>query len=113
MNLDYSPDSTVSTAEVEIAIPNYGVTDGSKIDVVTTESGIKHSLVRNSFDKSSMDNKIALGYSGIGINVASGKSFDSQGEQSSGSNRSVKSMIGIYKVGSALPEAIYLTSHRL
>ncbi|KAG7054696.1 hypothetical protein JMJ77_0007172 [Colletotrichum scovillei] len=98
LNLDYSPDSTVSTAEVEIAIPNYGVTDGSKIDVVTTESGIKHSLVRNSFDKSSMDNKIALGYSGIGINVASGKSFDSQGEQSSGSNRSVKSMIGIYKL---------------
>ncbi|KAI3553479.1 hypothetical protein CABS03_05961 [Colletotrichum abscissum] len=92
------PDSTVSTAEVEIAIPNYGVTDGSKIDVVTTESGIKHSLVRNSFDKSSMDNKLALGYSGIGINVASGKSFDSQGEQSSGSNRSVKSMIGIYKL---------------
>ncbi|KAK1491742.1 hypothetical protein CABS01_12066 [Colletotrichum abscissum] len=98
LNLDYSPDSTVSTAEVEIAIPNYGVTDGSKIDVVTTESGIKHSLVRNSFDKSSMDNKLALGYSGIGINVASGKSFDSQGEQSSGSNRSVKSMIGIYKL---------------
>ncbi|KAI3530605.1 hypothetical protein CSPX01_14714 [Colletotrichum filicis] len=98
LNLDYSPDNTVSTAEVEIAIPNYGVTDGSKIDVVTTESGIKHSLVRNSFDKSSMDNKIALGYSGIGINVASGKSFDSQGEQSSGSNRSVKSMIGIYKL---------------
>ncbi|KXH53519.1 hypothetical protein CSIM01_12762 [Colletotrichum simmondsii] len=98
LNLDYSPDSTVSTAEVEIAIPNYGVTDGSKIDVVTTESGIKHSLVRNSFDKSSMDNKIALGYSGIGINVASGKSFDAQGEQSSGSTRSVKSMIGIYKL---------------
>ncbi|KAK1530285.1 uncharacterized protein CCOS01_05388 [Colletotrichum costaricense] len=98
LNLDYSPDSTVSTAEVEIAIPNYGVTDGSKIDVVTTESGIKHSLVRNSFDKASMDNKIALGYSGIGINVASGKSFDSQGEQSSGSNRSIKSMIGIYKL---------------
>ncbi|KAK1719367.1 uncharacterized protein BDZ83DRAFT_465923 [Colletotrichum acutatum] len=98
LNLDYSPDSTVSTAEVESAIPNYGVTDGSKIDVVTTESGIKHSLVRNSFDKSSMDNKIALGYSGIGINVAGGRSFDSQGEQSSGSNRSIKSMIGIYKL---------------
>ncbi|OHE97201.1 hypothetical protein CORC01_07455 [Colletotrichum orchidophilum] len=80
------------------AIPNYGVTDGSKIDVVTVESDIRHSLVRNSFDKSSMDSKIAIGYSGLGVNMSVGSSLDSQRGKSSENKKSIKNMIGRYKL---------------
>ncbi|GJC98641.1 hypothetical protein ColKHC_07467 [Colletotrichum higginsianum] len=81
------------------AIPNYGVTDGSKIDVVIVESDMRNSLVRNNFEKSSMDSKIAMGYSGLGVAIGTGTSSDAQNSQSSERNRSTKRMIGKYMVG--------------
>ncbi|OBR07236.1 hypothetical protein CH63R_08757 [Colletotrichum higginsianum IMI 349063] len=102
LNLEYAPsrgNGSVSGIPVADAIPNYGVTDGSKIDVVIVESDMRNSLVRNNFEKSSMDSKIAMGYSGLGVAIGTGTSSDAQNSQSSERNRSTKRMIGKYMVG--------------
>ncbi|TIC92698.1 hypothetical protein CH35J_010230 [Colletotrichum higginsianum] len=99
LNLEYAPsrgNGSVSGIPVADAIPNYGVTDGSKIDVVIVESDMRNSLVRNNFEKSSMDSKIAMGYSGLGVAIGTGTSSDAQNSQSSERNRSTKRMIGKY-----------------
>ncbi|KZL68463.1 hypothetical protein CI238_00125 [Colletotrichum incanum] len=99
LNLDYTPSrggNGVSGISIADAIPNYGVTDGSKIDVVFVESDMRNSLVRNHFEKSSMDSKISMGYSGLGIAMGTGTNSEAQNSQSSERNKSAKRMIGKY-----------------
>ncbi|KAK1580373.1 uncharacterized protein LY79DRAFT_661175 [Colletotrichum navitas] len=86
------------------AIPNYGVTDGSQIDGVVVESDIRHSLIRNHFEKSSMNSKIAVGYSGLSVALSAGANSEAERSLSSEQNMPIKRMIGKYMlVYSTLP----------
>ncbi|GKT44981.1 uncharacterized protein ColSpa_05162 [Colletotrichum spaethianum] len=106
LNLDYAPSRGDNGAPIADAIPNYGVTDGSKIDVEVVESDMRNSLVRNNFEKSSMDSKIAMGYSGLGIAMSAGTNSEAQNSQSSERNKSTKRMFGKYMVIIPLKSAV-------
>ncbi|KAL2879495.1 hypothetical protein SGCOL_005102 [Colletotrichum sp. CLE4] len=95
--LNLELDSTEGAAAGD-AIPNYGVTDGTQIDVVTAETDIRNSLVRNNFEKSSIDSKMAIGYAGVGVSVAATSSTESQSAQSAKNKSSTKENIGKYKL---------------
>ncbi|KAK1700797.1 hypothetical protein BDP55DRAFT_644197 [Colletotrichum godetiae] len=95
--LNLELDSTEGAAAGD-AIPNYGVTDGTQIDVVTAETDIRNSLVRNNFEKSSIDSKMAIGYAGVGVSVAATSSTESQSAQSAKNKSSTKENIGKYKI---------------
>ncbi|KAF4486935.1 hypothetical protein CGGC5_v006391 [Colletotrichum fructicola Nara gc5] len=88
------------------AIPNYCVNDGSKIDVIDVEEGVRESMVQNSFAKSSVDAKLNGGYSKVSIGMSANTLLQMQKGQEKGKTKSNKTLVGQYK----LPRAtLFLT----
>ncbi|KAJ0374397.1 hypothetical protein COL26b_007309 [Colletotrichum chrysophilum] len=79
------------------AIPNYCVNDGSKIDVIDVEEGVRESMVQNSFAKSSVDAKLNGGYSKVSIGMSANTLLQMQKGQEKGKTKSNKTLVGQYK----------------
>jgi hypothetical protein len=82
------------------AIPNHRVNDGSKIEIVTVEDEQRDSMVRNSFEKSSIEAGVSGGYAGVGVGVTVGSSSDSQKGELKEKKSTTTKMIGKYMVRS-------------
>ncbi|KAK8103221.1 hypothetical protein PG984_016367 [Apiospora sp. TS-2023a] len=78
------------------AIPTFRVNDGSKIEIVTVEDEQRHSMVRNSFEKSSLEVGVSGGYAGVGVGVTGGFSSDSQKGNSKEDKATTTTMVGKY-----------------
>ncbi|KAF6796484.1 hypothetical protein CSOJ01_13144 [Colletotrichum sojae] len=78
------------------AIPNYFVNDGSKIDIIVVEDDMRSSMVRNNFEKSSVDAKTGGGYAGLGIGVTAGSSREIQRGTKKEKKKFAQKMIGQY-----------------
>ncbi|KAF6839358.1 hypothetical protein CPLU01_01778 [Colletotrichum plurivorum] len=78
------------------AIPNYFVNDGSKIDIIVVEDDMRSSMVRNNFEKSSVDAKTGGGYAGLGIGVTAGSSREIQKGMKKEKKKFAQKMIGQY-----------------
>ncbi|KAK7973445.1 hypothetical protein PG988_007579 [Apiospora saccharicola] len=78
------------------AIPTFRVNDGSKIEIVTVEDEQRHSMVRNSFEKSSIEAGVSGGYAGVGVGVTGGFSSDSQKANSKEGKATTTKMVGKY-----------------
>lgn len=84
------------------AIPTFQVNDGSKIEIVTVEDEQRHSMVRNSFEKSSIEAGVSGGYAGVGVGVTGGFSSDSQEGKSDENKATTTKMVGKYMVSAVL-----------
>lgn len=76
------------------AIPTFRVNDGSKIEIVTVKDEQSHSMVRNSFEKSSIEAGVSGGYAGVGVGVTGGFSSDSQKGKSDEDKATETKMVG-------------------
>ncbi|OLN95525.1 hypothetical protein CCHL11_05146 [Colletotrichum chlorophyti] len=96
------PSTTTATAGIHgpwkkpNAIPNYRVTDGTKIDIITVEDETRHSMVLNNFAKSSTEKTPCGGYGGFGVAASGGISSESQQSKVDEGKQFSSKMIGKY-----------------
>ncbi|EQB53412.1 hypothetical protein CGLO_06849 [Colletotrichum gloeosporioides Cg-14] len=86
------------------AIPNYCVNDGTKIDVIDVEEGVRESMVQNSFSKSSVDAKVNGGYSKVSIGMSANTLLQIQKGQAKENMESTKTLVGQYKATACNPQ---------
>lgn len=79
-------------------MPNYFVNDGTKIDIIVVEDDMRSSMVRNNFEKSSVDAKTGGGYAGLGIGMTAGLSREIQMGEKKEKKTFATKMIGQYMV---------------
>lgn len=72
--------------------------DGTKIDIIVVEDDMRSSMVRNNFEKSSVDAKTGGGYAGLGIGMTAGSSREIQKGTKREEKKFAQKMIGQYMV---------------
>ncbi|KAG8691309.1 hypothetical protein FRC11_005056 [Ceratobasidium sp. 423] len=93
--------TTTSTTNVRLpekanAIPNFAVTDDSRIEITMVEHQFQESMAKSHFSSTSVEASVSGGFAGISVGVSTGFSTSKSSEEKKSRKENEKTLVGSY-----------------
>ncbi|CAE6422703.1 unnamed protein product [Rhizoctonia solani] len=88
--------TNVRLPEKANAIPNFTVTDESRIEITMVEHQFQESMAKSYFNSTSVEASVSGGFGGISVGISTGFSKSQSSEEKKSRNQNKKTFIGSY-----------------